>query len=187
MTNNLQNAELFADLSNLSHSRSIIAIDGNAGAGKTTLAQQLKEFFQNQDKSCQIINMDDLYAGWQNPFTIDLANRVITNVLLPFNQGIKASYQVFDWNLNNFNKTKYLDISDLLILEGVGSGQSAFRNLIDYLIWIEIDPAIGLQRVLKRDGSQHLEQMQRFLIDQAAHFSIEQSKSAADRVLISVP
>jgi uridine kinase len=183
----LQLNDLLADISNLAHARSIITIDGNAGAGKTTLAKQISDYLKSKNRSCQIVNMDDLYEGWQNPFTIELANRVSSQVLLPFNRGDESNYQVFNWHINKFDQFKSLKISDFLLLEGVGSGQSAFRNLIDYLIWIEIDPLIGLQRVIARDGSQNSQEMQRFLTDQAAHFSIEQSKTAADRVLISVP
>ena len=44
---------------------SLIAIDGRAGAGKTTLAAR---FFDELavDKSVEVIHMDDLYDGWEN-------------------------------------------------------------------------------------------------------------------------
>ena len=44
---------------------SLIAIDGRAGAGKTTLAAR---FFDelSVDKTVAVIHMDDLYDGWEN-------------------------------------------------------------------------------------------------------------------------
>ena len=45
----------------------LIAIDGPAGAGKTTLAAQFQRDF-SKVKSVSIIHMDDLYAGWENVF-----------------------------------------------------------------------------------------------------------------------
>ncbi|MEY4337799.1 MAG: hypothetical protein RL680_694, partial [Actinomycetota bacterium] len=44
---------------------SLIAIDGRAGAGKTTLAAKFFEEL-SVDKSVQVIHMDDLYNGWNN-------------------------------------------------------------------------------------------------------------------------
>ena len=61
--------ELTAALFDLckSSSRPIIAIDGPAGAGKTTLAEHLSAALSLKYK-CAIIHMDDLYNGWSSPF-----------------------------------------------------------------------------------------------------------------------
>ncbi|MEY3649405.1 MAG: hypothetical protein RL370_108, partial [Actinomycetota bacterium] len=44
---------------------SLIAIDGRAGAGKTTLAASIYEEL-SEDKTVAVIHMDDLYDGWEN-------------------------------------------------------------------------------------------------------------------------
>ena len=46
----------------------IIAIDGPAGSGKTTLAQKLV----NDLSDAQVIHMDDLYDGWNDPLSAKL-------------------------------------------------------------------------------------------------------------------
>ena len=43
----------------------LIAIDGPAGAGKTTLAAKFFAEF-SVDKSVLVIHLDDLYDGWDN-------------------------------------------------------------------------------------------------------------------------
>ena len=45
----------------------IIAIDGPAGAGKTTLATHLSAALSLKYK-CTIIHMDQIYNGWNTPF-----------------------------------------------------------------------------------------------------------------------
>jgi uridine kinase len=51
----------------------IITIDGPAGSGKTTLAQKLV----NDLSDAQVIHMDDLYEGWNDPLSAKLTARVI--------------------------------------------------------------------------------------------------------------
>ena len=181
------NSECFIAISRINNYPAIIAIDGNAGAGKTTLATEISTKLLDTGKSSQIVHMDDLYEGWQNPFTVKLANRVITDVLEPFLQKIQTKYQVFDWKQNKFDSEKLLNKVDFLILEGVGSGQSAFRNYIDFLIWIDINPAEGLTKVISRDGTKNSQQMQQFLLDQERHFALENTQNASDWQITSVP
>ena len=45
----------------------IIAIDGPAGAGKSTLAKRIKEKLSDlvEIEDIAVVNMDDLYDGWE--------------------------------------------------------------------------------------------------------------------------
>ncbi len=52
--------------------KSVIAVDGPAGAGKTTLATNLA-LALSQDLKVQVIHMDDLYDGWQNALGAQLS------------------------------------------------------------------------------------------------------------------
>ncbi len=45
----------------------IIAVDGPAGAGKTTLAKKIESALGY--KSVHVIHMDNLYDGWENALT----------------------------------------------------------------------------------------------------------------------
>ena len=161
----------------------LIAIDGVAGSGKTTLALKLA----NDLTDSYVVHMDDLYDGWNNPLSQKLTARVISQLLNPISKQMSVSYQVFSWKLNRFTDFKSVSQSKYLILEGVGAAQREFRPYINKIIWIECDPNLGYNRVIARDGEQVKQEMLKFLIDQNNHFLTELSKNAADYTLNGAP
>ena len=161
----------------------LIAIDGVAGSGKTTLALKLATDLTDS----YVVHMDDLYDGWNNPLSQKLTARVMSQLLNPISKQMSVSYQVFNWKLNRFTDFKSVPQSKYLILEGVGSAQREFRPYMNKIIWIECDPNLGYNRVIARDGDQVKQEMLKFLIDQNNHFSTELSKNAADYTLNGAP
>ena len=73
-----------------------------------------------------------------------------------------------------------IEPSELLILEGVGAGQSAIREFVETKIWIDLEPIVGLRRVLARDGNEIEAHMVKFLEEQREHFMKEGTRDAAD-------
>ncbi len=78
----------------------IIAIDGPAGAGKTTLANRVAGNFP--ENPVAIIHMDDLYAGWDDALTPTLTRTLEQNIARPASQGKAIEYRKFDWLVNSF-------------------------------------------------------------------------------------
>jgi len=176
--------DLLGEIEKLDSTRPIgLAIDGVAGSGKTTLASRLCSDL----KSCQVVHMDDLYAGWNEPLSQRLTARVIRELLEPFNQQIPIRYQKFDWILNRFDKFEDLKTSNILILEGVGSGQREFRKYLSKTIWVEYDPSQGFDRVIARDGEGIRGEMVNFLLDQNKHFIAELTKNTSDYTISGAP
>jgi uridine kinase len=161
----------------------LIAIDGVAGSGKTTLALKLAHDLPGSN----VVHMDDLYDGWNNPLSQKLTARVISQLLEPLSKKLPVTFQIFDWKLNRFTEFKTIPQSKYLILEGVGAAQREFRPYINKIIWIECDPNLGFNRVIARDGEQVEQEMIKFLIDQNNHFSAELSKNVADYTLNGAP
>ena len=161
----------------------LIAIDGVAGSGKTTLALKLAKDLTETS----VVHMDDLYDGWNNPLSQKLTARVISQLLEPVSKQLPVSYQIFDWKLNRFTDFKSIPQSKYLILEGVGAAQREFRPYINKIIWIECEPNLGFSRVIARDGVQVEQEMIKFLIDQNNHFLMELSKNVADYTLNGAP
>ena len=161
----------------------LIAIDGVAGSGKTTLALKLAQDLTESS----VVHMDDLYDGWSNPLSQKLTARVISQLLEPVSKQLPVSYQIFDWKLNRFTDFKTILQRKYLILEGVGAAQREFRPYINKIIWIECDPSLGFNRVIARDGVKVEQEMIRFLIDQNNHFLTELSKNVADYTLNGAP
>jgi hypothetical protein len=161
----------------------IIAIDGPAGAGKTTLANQLAQDLDN----VQILNVDDLYNGWSDAFTARLTASVIKQLLIPISLGIDFNFDIYDWQSNKFSKSDLIPKGQIYILEGVGAGQSQFRPFIKKVIWLDISDADGLARVLQRDGSDILKPMLEFQKAQKDHFASELTENVADFHYEGVP
>jgi uridine kinase len=162
-------------------SKSVISIDGPAGAGKTTLAQNLALALSLEMK-VQVIHMDDLYDGWDNALGLQLTE-TLRHIVATHQGGKEVSFSRFDWATSSFNDAQTIPAADLIILEGVGSGQSAIRDDLAALLWIDIDHAEGLKRVISRDGESIESQMNKWLSQQEQHFAHEGTQNAADFVL----
>jgi uridine kinase len=153
----------------------VIAIDGPAGAGKTTMAAALSEKLDG----APIVHMDDLYRGWENSLTPALTALLKDQILTPISQGKSAGFAPWNWDSSRADEMVYIPRNRFLILEGVGSAQRIVRQFATTLIWIDIDPQIGLERVLERDQNrvsdmvEFSRQMEFWQGRQALHFSQE--------------
>jgi uridine kinase len=159
----------------------IIAIDGPAGAGKTTLAHDIALALASQ-YSITEIHMDDLYDGWDNALTNHLTD-VLTHLVAGHKEQRPVSLSFYNWGEASFNPATLIESAELLILEGVGSGQMAIRDSLSVLIWIDIEDSQGMARVLARDGISIENQMRKWLATQEQHFRDEDTQKAADFVL----
>ncbi len=150
----------------------LIAIDGPAGSGKTSLANQLS----NKLNSVTTIHMDDLYNGWEDALTATLTQHLEEWIIDPFGKHQSAHYQKFNWSTGEYGLAVEVRDIELLILEGVGAAQEIIRQSADLTIWIEVGPQIGLARVLDRDGDQLLPYMLKWQERESAHFLMDQTK-----------
>lgn len=159
----------------------IIAIDGPAGSGKTTLADTLSLALSPQ-MTTTVIHMDGLYPGWDDAF-----GPVLTETLLWLTQSHKEKkdlhYSTFNWATSEFDPPHTVASSQLLILEGVGSAQRAIEGQLVTSIWLDLDPLIGFQRVIERDGQSITTQMQKWLHQQEQHFAIDKTKERCEFIL----
>lgn len=160
--------------SNLSNR--IIAIDGPAGAGKTTLANRIANDFSG---TVHTVHMDDLYDGWVNSLTPQLTRVLVNQIAQPVSLGKGFGYRRFDWFNRRFDEIETFSAPELLILEGVGSGQRALGRFLLELIWIDIDDDTGLNRVLNRDGEFLRSEMLIWQHRQSAHFEEENTRDRA--------
>lgn len=161
--------------------RPIIAIDGPAGAGKTTFAQGLSAAL-SKEFSVQVFHMDDLYNGWDLALGEDLTS-TLKDLTRSHLAGLPYVYRKFDWGKAKFNSLEEAESAQVLILEGVGSGQRAIRDSLTALVWIDIAPQDGLQRVLIRDGQEISPQMNKWLGAQSEHFAANSTQEESEFVL----
>ena len=161
----------------------LIAIDGPAGAGKTTLAAKFFAEF-SVDKLVVVIHMDDLYDGWDDALGDSLTS-TLAKILQAYKTKSEFTLSIFNWSTMGFDSTRSFQPSEVVILEGVGAGQKVVRDAGATLYWLDIEPEIGLARVLQRDGFEIESQMRRWQITQDAHFARDATRLHADHIITS--
>ena len=126
--------------------------------------------------------MDDLYDGWDNALGEDLTN-ILTHIADQHKENKSAKISKYNWATSSFDDSEELAPTDLLILEGVGSGDMAIQDDLAALIWIDIDPEIGVKRVIERDGTKVVDEMRKWLRTQEEYFSQHSTREKADFIL----
>jgi uridine kinase len=155
----------------------LVCIDGPAGSGKTTLARQVAE-----STGALVVGMDDLYPGWEGLFEVD---DEVLGLLGPLNEGRTGWYRRFDWASGEYRERHRVDPVPLLVLEGVGSGNRAWRDLITTLVWVEAPNEVRLARGLSRDGEEQRAHWLQWMADEERLFAQEQTRERADLVFDS--
>lgn len=155
----------------------IVAIDGGGGAGKSTLAKHLSEWLGG----APIINTDD-FASWAEP--LNWWPRLLEQALVPLSHNRPAHYQRYDWQKLELAEWRDVPAGDVIILEGVSALRREFRPYLAYRIWVEVDPALRLQRGMARErgiqGEANLERWLKWQAAEEAHFAMDRPQEVAD-------
>jgi len=166
--------------------KSLITIDGPAGSGKTTLAGLIEGALLRDGVEVLTIHMDDLYNGWEKALDSSLTE-ALEKLMKDLAESDFLNVPQFNWSKGRFGEPLVLPTPQVLILEGVGSGQRVTRTMAEIKLWIEAPSDLALQRVLDRDGEEIREEMQRWQVSETEHFLLEGTKSAADYRAKSAP
>lgn len=159
----------------------IIAIDGRAGAGKTTLAKELF-LALSAHHEVSVIHLDEIYAGWDLALGQTLTDS-LSQILESFSRNKIATFPIYDWVFGEFDSTREILPGNLIIIEGVGSAQRIVRDVAAATIWIDIDPHVGLRRVLERDGISIENQMKLWQMREEEHFLADATRESVDFIL----
>ncbi len=161
----------------------LLAIDGPAGAGKTTFAAKL-EAELSLHSTVKVIHMDDLYNGWDNALSNPLAE-ILDRISTAHIAGREFVIKIFNWHTMAFDREERITPTDYLIIEGVGAAQQIVRETGATTYWLDIEPEIGLQRVLDRDGVHIEAQMRQWQVDQDKHFARDETRENCEFKLTS--
>ncbi len=159
----------------------VVTIDGRAGGGKSTLAEALSPILED----APIVHMDDLYRGWDDALTAQLTATLRDQILNPIGLGKTGGYRVWDWHKGIAGEFRTIPRHPFLILEGVGASQRIVRPFATTMVWIEITPSRGLERVLQRDAAfatdleEYGERMHSWQGEELLHFARENTFDTA--------
>ena len=150
------------------HSPFIVAIDGGAGAGKSTLAAHvarrlgigavtLDDFFTTRVAEPELARFP-VETRWQHWFEWD---RVRGQALEPPRRGDTARWQVFDYlgprdEVGRYRlkaETTELAATDIVIFEGATSASPIVAELVDFAVLVSLDEGLRQRRKAGRgDG-----------------------------------
>ncbi|MCI0685917.1 MAG: uridine kinase [Sporichthyaceae bacterium] len=164
---------------------SVVAVDGVAGAGKSTLAAGLARALDG----APIVPTDGL-ASHQRLF--DWWPELVADVFEPLAAGRPGSYRPYDWVARRRGEPHAVPVVPVLIVEGVGAGRRELAPWLSYLIWMDADPAAAHDRGLRRDldalGAGWEPELAEFwtgwVAAEQAHFAADPT---ADRADLNVP
>ncbi|MCI0901269.1 MAG: AAA family ATPase [Chloroflexi bacterium] len=125
----------------------LIGIDGLGGAGKSVVANSIKENIPNTT----IVEMDDFYVP---EFTRADWDRLYEQVIAPLKNNSVGSYQIFDWDTKKLAEWREVKPKGVVIIEGVYALHRKLRGAYDYKVWVEAPYEVRLQRGLERDGEE---------------------------------
>ena len=166
--------------------RTVLAIDGAAASGKTTLASFLAEKY-----GAEIVHMDDFFLPRERKTEVRLAEpdgnidreRFLAEVLPFINSAEPFSYGRYDCSLGKVTKKVQVSDSPLVIVEGVYSLSRYFREHYDIKIMLTVEKETQLARLRERcEDWQYESFLNIWLPLEARYFSLCGIEGACDMV-----
>ncbi|HET7386678.1 MAG TPA: 4-amino-4-deoxy-L-arabinose transferase [Nocardioidaceae bacterium] len=155
----------------------MVCVDGPAGSGKTTLAGAIEAAAARSGCACSLVHLDDLYPGWSG-LTEGMA-RVRDRLVGPLSRGEPGGYHRYDWIAETDAEWHEVAATELLIVEGVGSGAADYHAAITTLVWVEVPADLRVARGLHRDGEQVRDHWLTWMADEDAMFARGQTRGRA--------
>lgn len=156
----------------------LVAIDGPAGSGKTTLAAALADGLAADGCAVVTLHLDDLYEGWSG--LAGVWDRLAAWVLDPLGAGVPARYRRYDWNSSTWAEWHDVPVPDVLVVEGCGSAPRAVDRIASLRVWVEAPAEVRLARGLARDGEDMRAHWVAWMAGEADHFAREATRERAD-------
>lgn len=159
----------------------LVCIDGPAGSGKTMLAAWVREGAERRGVSVTVVHMDDVYAGWDG--LADAGRRVREQIVEPISAGSPAAYERFDWDAGRYADVVAVEPAELLVVEGVGSGDPSYREQIGVLVWVWAPEELRLRRGSERDGPGMADHWRRWMTEEQQLHARDRTRERADVIV----
>jgi uridine kinase len=163
----------------------LVAVDGPAGAGKSTFAGRLALALRTRGAAVAELHTDDLLDGWAD--IVGFWPRLDHGVLEPLRNGRPGSYRRYDWHTAAFGDPVPVPVPDVLVIEGVTSARAVIRAELTLSVFVTAPRDLRLARGLARDGAHLEEPWLRWLVDEEAHFAADRTAEHADLLVDGAP
>ena len=166
----------------------IVAIDGPAASGKTTLAAKLAAQF-----GAQVLHMDDYFLQphqrtperYSEPGGNVDRERFLEEALLPLSRGESYVYRRFDCGSMTLLEGKTVEPSGVVIVEGSYSLHPLLAPHYDLRVLLSISPDVQSARILARNGQEkHKQFMERWIPLENRYFEHTRIEERCDMRLV---
>ena len=166
---------------------SVIAVDGRAASGKTTLARQLGAILD-----AGVVHMDDFFLPpalrtrerYDEPGGNVHYERFAAEVLPQLKKPEPFKYRIFDCSTMDYGGWREVKRSPWRIVEGAYSLHPRFGNYADLKIFFDISPEEQMRRIRRRNGDARAEVFaKRWIPLEEKYLSAFGIKKLADLVL----
>ena len=158
----------------------VVAIDGPSGAGKTALSRQVAAHLGD---GTQILHFDHVYPGWEGLAATPPV--VARDVLEPLSRGDAGRTPRWDWGADVPGANIVVPPTDVLLLDGCGSGARVIRPYLSYLVWLDAPSDVRRARAESRGDDTVAQWWDLWAAQEAEHFAAEGTEAAADVTLRS--
>jgi uridine kinase len=167
----------------------VILVDGRAGSGKSSFAEELRnELFRQSDGAPTLIHMDDLYPGWEG--LAAGSAYLVQNILEPLSKSKPAAWQKWDWISGRRgeptepgNGWREFAGGNVLMVEGCGSLSRQSRELAQLSVWIEAPRDVRRARWQARDAGKFDDFWGIWQAQEDHFFETEKSSNLADWII----
>lgn len=162
----------------------VVTLDGRSGSGKTTLTRRLTRALRDSGVGVTVLHLDHVYPGWDG---LAAASERLGEQLLPsLGEGRPAVYPSWSWVRDRPGPQVEVRPSQVVLVDGVGSGSRASRRRTDLLVWVEAPEHVRHGRAMARDGDGYAPNWRRWADQEEAYLATERPRQHADLVVSSV-
>ena len=158
----------------------IVLIDGRAGSGKSTFAEQLQQqLFRDGESAPRVIHMDNIFEGWEG---LSLGSDYMVRFILnPLARQETASWQDWSWVKNERSSWREFSGGTPLIVEGCGALTERSKEHAFLSLWLEASEETRRARWIERE--RHLDKFDFWAAQELDFYAREKSQSLADLVI----